>query len=87
LRRNLALADALKPIAQRHDTTVAAVAVVWTLAWPGVTGAIVGARNAAQVDGWLDAATLTLTDADLDEIAKASRRTGAGSGPVRPPPA
>jgi aryl-alcohol dehydrogenase-like predicted oxidoreductase len=87
LRRNLALADALKPIAQRHDTTVAAVAVAWTLAWPGVTGAIVGARNAAQVDGWLDAATLTLTDADLDEMAKAIRRTGAGSGPVRPPPA
>ena len=29
--------------AARHDTT-AAVAVAWTLAWPGVTGAIVGAR-------------------------------------------
>ena len=26
----------------------------WTLAWPGVTGAIVGARNPSQVDGWLD---------------------------------
>jgi aryl-alcohol dehydrogenase-like predicted oxidoreductase len=85
LRRNLALADALKPVAQRHGTSVAAVAVAWTLAWPGVTGAIVGARNAAQVDGWLDAASLTLTDADLDEIADAIRRTGAGSGPVRPP--
>jgi hypothetical protein len=27
---------------------------------------------------------VTLTDADLDEIADAIRRTGAGSGPVRP---
>jgi len=84
LRRNLALAEALKPVAQRHGSSVAAVAVAWTLAWPGVTGAIVGARNPAQVDGWLAAASLTLTDTDLDEIADAIRRTGAGSGPVRP---
>ncbi len=84
LRRNLALVEALKPVAQRRGTTVAAVAVAWTLAWSGVTGAIVGARNPAQVDGWLAAASLTLTDADLDEIADAIRRTGAGRGPVRP---
>jgi len=38
LRRNIALADALRPIAQRHRATVAAVAVAWTLAWTGVTG-------------------------------------------------
>lgn len=84
LRRNLALADALRPVAERHGTTVAAVAIAWTLAWPGVTGAIVGARSPAQVDGWIDAATLVLTDGDLDEIAAAIRRTGAGSGPARP---
>src|SRR5207302_1228419 len=32
LHRNVALADALRPIAQRHGATVAAVAVAWTLA-------------------------------------------------------
>ena len=85
LRRNLELAAALRPIAERHATTPAAVAVAWTLAWPGVTGAIVGARNPAQVDGWLDAATLELTSRDLDEVATAIERTGAGSGPARPP--
>ena len=84
LRRNLALAGALRPVAGRHGTTVAAVAVAWTLAWPGVTGAIVGARSPAQVDGWLPAASLRLTDADLDEIAAAIERTGAGTGPARP---
>ena len=84
LRRNVALADALRPIAQRHGATVAAVAVAWTLAWPGVTGAIVGARSPAQVDGWIGAASLALTDADLDDIAGAIKRTGAGTGPVRP---
>jgi aryl-alcohol dehydrogenase-like predicted oxidoreductase len=51
LGRNLALRDALRKIASRHDTSVSAVAIAWTLAWPGVTGAIVGARTPAQVDG------------------------------------
>lgn len=84
LRGNLALADALRPIAVRHGTTVPAVAVAWTLSWPGVTGAIVGARRPSQVDGWLPAATLELSAGDLDEIAAAIERTGAGSGPSRP---
>ncbi|HVR72123.1 MAG TPA: aldo/keto reductase [Vicinamibacteria bacterium] len=84
LRRNLALAEALRPIADRHGTTVGAVAVAWTLAWPGVTGAIVGARRPSQIDGWIDAARLELTEADLTEVAAALERTGAGSGPLRP---
>jgi aryl-alcohol dehydrogenase-like predicted oxidoreductase len=85
LDRNLALARALEPIARRHGVGVPAVAVAWTLAWPGVTGAIVGARRPSQVDGWLPAADLRLTEEDLDEIADAIERTGAGRGPTRPP--
>ena len=46
LSRNLSLRDALRPIAARHDATVAAVAVAWVTRWPGVSGAIVGARSA-----------------------------------------
>jgi len=84
LSRNVALRDALKPIAQRHGTTVSAIAIAWTLAWPGVTGAIVGARTPAQVDGWIGAATVELTAADLEEIAAAILRSRAGSGPVQP---
>jgi aryl-alcohol dehydrogenase-like predicted oxidoreductase len=84
IERNIALRDALIPAARRHNTTVAAVAIAWTLAWPGVTGAIVGARSAEQVDGWIGAATLTLDASDLDEIALAIERTGAGQGPRRP---
>jgi len=82
LRRNLALRDALRPIAKRHDTSVASVAIAWTLAWPGVTAAIVGARTPAQVDGWIGAAALTLSHDDLEDIAAAIYGTGAGSGPV-----
>jgi aryl-alcohol dehydrogenase-like predicted oxidoreductase len=84
LNRNLALRDALRPIAERHGTTVSAVAIAWTLAWPGVTAAIVGARAPEQVDGWIGAATLELTLADLDEIAQAIGQAGAGSGPALP---
>ena len=84
LDRNLALRDALRPVAQRHGATVSAVAIAWTLAWTGVTGAIVGARSPEQVDGWIGAASLDLSSADLDEIAEALARTGAGSGPTRP---
>ncbi|KUR74872.1 aldo/keto reductase [Novosphingobium sp. FSW06-99] len=84
LDRNLRLAAAFQPVAERHGTTVAAAAVAWTLAWPGVTGAIVGARTASQVDGWLDAATLRLTSEDMAEIARAIDDSGAGSGPAQP---
>lgn len=85
LERNIALRDALIPIAERHHTSVSSVAISWTLSWPGMTGAVVGARAPAQVDGWSDALSLELTNTDLDEIAEAIKRTGAGSGPVRPP--
>jgi aryl-alcohol dehydrogenase-like predicted oxidoreductase len=84
LSRNLALRDALRPIAARHGTTVAAIAVAWTLAWPGVSGAIVGARTPEQVDGWLPGGSVTLSSADLAEMASAVEGLGIGTAPVRP---
>jgi len=84
LEHNLTLRDALRSIAKRHATTTSAVAIAWVLAWPGVSGAIVGARSPEQVDGWIGAESLTLTADDLDDIAAAMRRTGAGAGPVPP---
>jgi aryl-alcohol dehydrogenase-like predicted oxidoreductase len=61
-----------------------AIAIAWTLAWPGVSAAIVGARSPQQVDGWIGAAGITLTQDDLDDIASAIRRTKAGTGLTRP---
>jgi aryl-alcohol dehydrogenase-like predicted oxidoreductase len=83
LSRNLAIRDALKPIAARHHVSVSAVAIAWTLSWPGVTGAIVGARSPEQLDGWIAAGSLELTAQDLAEIANALEQTGAGNGPIR----
>lgn len=85
LANNLKLAQAMAPVAAAHRTSVAAVAVAWTLAWPGVSGAIVGARSPEQVDGWLDAASLRLTGDDMRTIAAAIDASGAGSGPTLPP--
>ena len=84
LPRNLALRDSLREVAAKHGVSVASVAVAWTLCWP-ITAAIVGARAPEQVDGWLAGASVRLDDDDLSAIAAAIDRTGAGSGPTRPP--
>ena len=72
LSRNLALRDALSPIAERHHTSVSAIAIAWATHFPGVSGAIVGARSPAQLDDWIDAGKLQLTAEDLAEIAASS---------------
>jgi aryl-alcohol dehydrogenase-like predicted oxidoreductase len=85
LEANLALRDALEPIADRKGVPVGAMAVAWTLAWPGVSAAIVGARSPEQVDGWIPASGQVLDAEDLDAIAAALESTGAGAGPTQPP--
>jgi aryl-alcohol dehydrogenase-like predicted oxidoreductase len=84
LDANLAVAETMRGIAERRDVPVPSVAVAWALAWRGVTGAIVGARRPDQVDGWLPAANMQLTNGELDEIAKSIADAGAGEGPTRP---
>jgi aryl-alcohol dehydrogenase-like predicted oxidoreductase len=68
LSRHLALVEQLQTIADRHDTTPGAIAVAWSLRNPAVDGAIVGFRRPDQVDPILVAASVELTDADIDEI-------------------
>jgi aryl-alcohol dehydrogenase-like predicted oxidoreductase len=84
LGRNLSLRDALRPIAKRHGVSVSSIAVAWDLCWSGVTGAIVGARSPKQVDGWIGAAQVKLTDQDLDDIQSAIQRYRVGEGPACP---
>jgi aryl-alcohol dehydrogenase-like predicted oxidoreductase len=68
--RNLALVEALRPIADRLGITLAQLALAWNVAQPGVTAAIAGSRNpdhvrsnAAAGDTVLDEATLSELDA------------------------
>jgi aryl-alcohol dehydrogenase-like predicted oxidoreductase len=68
LSQTLDFVDRLRPVAERLGCSVAALAIAWTLAVPGVTGAIVGARRPEQVDEWLEAGELELDGETVAEI-------------------
>lgn len=85
LHTNLAFRDRLFPIARRHSTTVASVALAWALGWRGVTGVIVGSRSPDQVDGWIDAGAVELDATDFGDIENDLIELGVGRGPTRPP--
>jgi aryl-alcohol dehydrogenase-like predicted oxidoreductase len=84
--QTLALVERLRPIAKELGATLPALAVAWVLAQPGVTGAIVGARSARHVDGWVPGARLELDAQMLAAIEEAVRETGAGSDASPAPP-
>ena len=68
LSANLALVGRLRAVGARHGASPGEVAIAWALRDPAVTGAIVGARTAEQVDGWVGAADLRLSAEDLIDI-------------------
>src|SRR5438128_807441 len=45
VERSFAVADGIRPIAERLDATIAQVAIAWLLHQPGVTAAIAGSRD------------------------------------------
>ena len=80
LSRNLRIAGVLAEVAARHGRSAGEAAIAWTLHHPAVTGAIVGARSAAQVDGIVGAGTFRLTGAEVAEIeAKAAEAAEAAA--------
>jgi len=80
LSQNLALVARLQDIAEELGTTLPVLVVAWTIATDGVTAAIVGARRPKQVDGWLPAGDLRLSDDALASIEEAVAASGAGEG-------
>jgi aryl-alcohol dehydrogenase-like predicted oxidoreductase len=67
LSRNLVLVERLRTLGARHGRSPGEVAIAWALRHPAVTGAIVGARRASHVDGFVHAAGFRLSQ---DEIAQ-----------------
>ncbi len=67
----LEFVDVLRGIADRHGRAVGEVAIAWTLRHPAITGAIVGARSAGQVDGFIGAMDFRLSSGDIAEIEAA----------------
>jgi len=68
LSKNLALVGRLSAVGEHHGRPPGQVAIAWALRNPAVTGAIVGARNAKQVEGNVGAADLYLADEEIAEI-------------------
>jgi aryl-alcohol dehydrogenase-like predicted oxidoreductase len=68
LSKNLALVEVLRKIGDKHGRTPGEVAIAWTLKNPAVTAAIVGMRNAAQVDGVIGAADFRLSAEEVAEL-------------------
>ena len=68
--RVLGLLEAVRPIAENHGATLGQLAANWVVSQPGVTTAIIGARNPAQVDENVKAAGFRLTDTEQGEIRR-----------------
>jgi len=78
LSQHLELVEELRGIGQHYGVSPAEVAIAWTLRNPAVAGAIVGARSAAQVDGFIKAMDFRLGDTDAAEIEKFQANQKAG---------
>lgn len=66
LSRGLAIAERLEEIGKDYECSAASVAVAWTLRNETVTGAIVGMRTAAHVDGIVGAVDLQIPFDEID---------------------
>jgi aryl-alcohol dehydrogenase-like predicted oxidoreductase len=74
LSKNLALVERLREVGQRQGRPPGQVAIAWALRNPAVTAAIVGARNAKQVQGNVGAADLYLAAEEIAEIEGKNER-------------
>ena len=71
LRQVLAALSVIQPIADKHKATLSQVIINCTIHRPGITAALVGARNADQAIENARAATLPLSEKERQQIAAA----------------
>ncbi|MFP4500711.1 MAG: aldo/keto reductase [Candidatus Hydrogenedentota bacterium] len=75
-RKVLAMLADVQPIADAHDATLAQVFIAWTIAQPGITAAIVGARNPQQAIENAQAGAIRLTNDQMKAIRDALEALG-----------
>jgi methylglyoxal reductase len=75
-RRVLDLLAAFGPLTQKHACSLSQLVLAWTVAQPGVTHVLAGARTATQVQENAGAGALTLTAEDVAAISAARDRLG-----------
>jgi aryl-alcohol dehydrogenase-like predicted oxidoreductase len=75
--RVLEVLEQITPIAEAHDATLGQVAINWVISQKGVTSALVGARNEAQVLENAGAVAFQLTGEELTRIRTLVEGLGA----------
>jgi len=73
LERSLAVADGMRPIADRLGCGVAELALAWVIHQPGVTSAIAGSRNPEHVRENAGAGDITLDEGTMRELESVIR--------------
>jgi aryl-alcohol dehydrogenase-like predicted oxidoreductase len=74
-KRVQAALASIKPIADAHKASFAQTMIAWTISQPGITAAIVGARNPQQAQHNAGALNIALTDEEANQIRKAFDET------------
>ena len=67
--------EAMQPIAEAHGASVARIALAWVLTKPGVTSVIIGAKNTDQLLDNIQAADITLTAQERQQLDDVSATT------------
>lgn len=80
-KRDLAVVERLKTLAQQHGMTVAQLAIAWVLANPAVDVAIVGARHPKRLAQTVPAADIQLSPDVMSEIEQIMRGALPVGGP------
>ncbi len=70
--RGLRILDALDQVAERFDSTLAAVSLAWVMARPGIIAPIASATNLNQLNDFVKAANLKLDPVSIEQLNKAS---------------
>lgn len=70
-QRIQAALEKLRPIADGHGLTLSQTVIAWTVGQPGVTHALVGARNAVQARENAEPGDVELDASELDQIRQA----------------
>jgi methylglyoxal reductase len=78
LDRTQVMLDAMLPIAEARGITLAQLTIAWTVAQPGVTHALVGARTPEQAEENAAAGTVIFRAAELATIDAAIAQHGQG---------
>ena len=68
IRKVNALLEEIRPIASAHGASLAQLAICWAIRQPGITAALVGARNTKQVTENVRAAELKLSEDEMRRI-------------------